>query len=63
MALGFLHLGDSQLTVFIRFAAGGLVQIVLDGDIFILLRDLLVVGDDDCHLMLGIHVRAIRQDD
>ena len=63
VALGFLRLGDSQLTVFIRFAAGGLVQIVLDGDIFILLRDLLVVGDDDCHLMLGIHIRAIRQDD
>ena len=61
MALGLLHFGDGQLTVFVGLACGRLTQITLDRNIFALLGSLLVVGHDDRHLMLGVQIRAVRQ--
>ena len=61
MALGLLHFGDGQLTVFVGLAYGRLTQITLDRDIFPLLGSLLVVGHDDRHLMLGVQICAVRQ--
>ena len=61
MALGLLHFGDGQLTVFVGLACGRLTQITLDRNIFALLGSLLVVGHDDRHLMLGVQICAVRQ--
>ena len=61
VALGLLHFGDGQLTVFVGLALFRLVQISLDGDVLILLRVLLVVGHDDGNAMILVHIRAIGQ--
>ena len=61
VTLGLLHFGDGQLTVFVGLALFRLVQIALDGDVLILLRVLLMAGDNDRHLMLGVHVCTVRQ--
>ena len=61
VALGLLHFGDGQLTVFVGLACGRLTEITLDRNIFALLGSLLVVGDNDRHLMLGVQIRAVRQ--
>ena len=61
VALGLLHFGDGQLTVFVGLACGRLAEITLDRDIFALLGSLLVVGHDDRHLMLGVQICAVRQ--
>ena len=61
MALGLLHFGDGQLTVFVGLACGRLTEITLDRNIFALLGSLLVVGHNDRHLMLGVQICAVRQ--
>ena len=61
MALGLLHFGDGQFAVFVGLACGRLTQITLDRNIFALLGNLLVVGHDDRHLMLGVQICAVRQ--